>query len=154
MIEETELIFREEQRFSLWLRWLVVLSMALIVPFSIFPLTKMPSEQGPPEILPIILLIVAGVFVPIAIRSLFGLLKLETEVRSDGLFVRYFPFHIHFKRFTTDDLSEYYARKYKPIFELLFFTDVPRGMMNDQMANVEKARWRNYINHSYAAVHL
>ena len=117
MTGETELIYREEQRFSLWLRWLVALSMALGLSLSIFSLTKMPPEQGPPEILPIILLIVAGIFVPIAIAVLLLLLKLETEVRSDGLYIRYFPFHINFKRFTTDDLSEYYARKYKPILE-------------------------------------
>jgi hypothetical protein len=117
MTGETELIFREEQRFALWLRWLMALSMALVVLLSIFPLTKIPPEQGHPEILPIILLIVAGVFVPIAIALLFWLLKLETEVRPDGLYVRYFPFHIHFKKFTADDLSEYYARQYKPIRE-------------------------------------
>jgi len=117
MIGETELIYREEQKFALWLRWLVVLSMVWIVPLSIFSLTKTPPEQGPPGILPIILLIVAGVFVPIAIAVLFFLLKLETEVRPDGLYLRYFPFHINFKRFTTDELSEYYARKYKPIRE-------------------------------------
>jgi hypothetical protein len=117
MIGETELIFREEQRFALWLRWLMALSMALVVPLSIFPLTKIPSEQGPPEILLAILLIVAGVFVPIIIAALFWLLKLETQVRPDGLYIRYYPFHIHFKRFTPDDLSEYYARKYKPIRE-------------------------------------
>jgi len=117
MIRETELIYREEQRFALWLRWLIVLSMVWIVPLSIFPLTKIPSEQSSPEVLPIILLIVAGVFVPIAIAALFWLLKLETEVRPDGLYIRYYPFHINFKKFTADDLSEYYARKYKPIRE-------------------------------------
>jgi len=117
MIRETELIFREEQRFALWLRWLVVLSMVWIPPLSIFPLTKTPPEQSPNEILPAILLIVAGVFVPLTIAALFWLLKLETEVRPDGLYVRYYPFHIHFKRFTPDDLSEFYARKYKPIRE-------------------------------------
>jgi len=117
MNEETELIYREEQRFGLWLRWLIVASMALAVPFSIFSLTKIPSEQGSPEILPIILLTIAGIFVPIAIAVLFLLLKLETEVRPDGLYIRYFPFHINFKRFTAEDLSEYYARKYKPLLE-------------------------------------
>ncbi|HUU15695.1 MAG TPA: DUF6141 family protein [Sedimentisphaerales bacterium] len=117
MIGETELIYREEQRFGLWLRWLVILSMVWIVPLSIFSLAKMPSGQGSPEILPIITLIVAGIFVPIAIAVLFWLLKLETEVHPDGLYVRYFPFHIHFKRFTADDLSKFYARKYKPIRE-------------------------------------
>ncbi len=42
---------------------------------------------------------------PIGIAVLFWLLKLETEVRHDGLYVRYFPFHIHFKRLGADDLS-------------------------------------------------
>ena len=117
MIEETELIYREEQRFGLWLRWLIALSMALAVPLSIFSLTKMLSDQGQPEILPIILLITAGICVPIAVTLLFLVLKLETEVRSDGLYIRYFPFHINFKRFAAEDLSEYYARKYKPLLE-------------------------------------
>ena len=117
MTGETELIYREEQRFGLWLRWLIVASMALAVPLSIFSLTKIHSEQGSPEILPIILLTIAGIFVPIAIAVLFLLLKLETEVRSDGLYVRFFPLHIHFKRFTAEDLSECYARKYKPLLE-------------------------------------
>ncbi len=117
MAEETELIYREEQRFGLWLRWLIVASMALTVPLSIFSLTKTTSEQGAPEILPIILLTIAGIFVPIAIAVLFLLLKLETEVRSDGLYIRFFPAHIHFKRFTAEDLTEYYARQYKPIRE-------------------------------------
>ena len=87
------------------------------MPLSILALAKTSSEQGPPEILPVILLVVAGVFVPIGITALFFLLKLETEVRSDGLYARYFPFHIKFKRFAADELSEYYARRYKPIRE-------------------------------------
>ena len=117
MIEETELIYREEQRFGLWLRWLIALSMALAVPFSIFSLTKIPSEQGSSDILPILTLIIAGICVPIAVALLFWVLKLETEVRSDGLYIRFFPAHIHFKRFRVEDLSECYARKYKPLLE-------------------------------------
>jgi hypothetical protein len=54
---------------------------------------------------------------PIGIGGLFWVLKLETEVRPDGLYVRYFPFHIHFKRFGAEDFSEYYARTYRPIRE-------------------------------------
>jgi hypothetical protein len=55
--------------------------------------------------------------VPIAVALLFWVLKLETEVRSDGLYIRFFPAHIHFKRFRVEDLSECYARKYKPLLE-------------------------------------
>ncbi|MBN2456166.1 MAG: hypothetical protein JXB29_06495, partial [Sedimentisphaerales bacterium] len=87
MTGENELIYREEQRFGLWLRWLVVLSMASAVPFSIFSLTKISSEQGSPEILPIILLTITGIFVPTAVALLFGMLKLQTEVRPDGLYI-------------------------------------------------------------------
>ncbi|MBL7145709.1 MAG: hypothetical protein ISS76_15840 [Phycisphaerae bacterium] len=117
MIGETELIYREEQNFALWLRLLVALSMIWVVPVSIIQLIKVFSKSGSPEILPILINVIAGIFVPIAIGLLFWLLKLETEVRSDGLYVRYFPFHFNFKRFNADDLSEYYARKYRPIWE-------------------------------------
>ena len=117
MIAETEIIYREEQRFALWLRWLIAGSMALAVPFSIFALIKIPTEQGPTDIPQILTIIIAGIFVPIAVAVLFGMLKLETEVRPDGLYVRFFPFHINYKRFGTEDLSEYYARRYKPVLE-------------------------------------
>ena len=116
MTEESELIYREEQRFSLWLRWLIVLSMLLALGFSIFSLTKILSDQGS-SYMPILTLIIAGICVPIAVALLFLVLKLETEVRQDGLYVRFFPLHIHFKRFTTEDLSECYARTYRPILE-------------------------------------
>lgn len=111
-----ELIYREEQRFGLWLRWLIALLMALVVPLSIFCLTKMPSEQNQ-SYMPILTLIIAGICVPIAVALLFFVLKLETEVRPDGLYIRFFPAHIHFKRFGAEDLSEYYARRYKPLRE-------------------------------------
>src|SRR4030042_1852226 len=117
MLSETDIIFREEQKFGLWLRWLVYLSMGLSVAISIFALIKEFDGQSPPEIWGIVLAVIGGIVVPIVIAALFILLKLETEVRPDGLCVCYFPFHIHFKRFAAEDLSEYHARRYKPIRE-------------------------------------
>ena len=55
--------------------------------------------------------------IPIAATVLFFILKLETEVRSDGLYVRFYPFHIRYKKFTPKDLAEFYSRTYKPIRE-------------------------------------
>jgi hypothetical protein len=115
MVVEDEIIYREEQRFALWLRVVLVVSMVLAGGFSILPLAKMSAGQLRAEIGEIVLLFAVGVFLPIGIAVLFCFLKLETEVRPDGLYVRYFPFHINFKRFGADDLSEYYARKYRPI---------------------------------------
>jgi hypothetical protein len=117
MLREIDIIFREEQKFGLWLRLLVYLSMGLAVVLSVFALKKGYAGEGSQETLEIVLSFIVGIGVPIAIASLFLLLKLETEVRPDGIYVRYFPFHIHFKRFAPEDLSEYYARRYKPILE-------------------------------------
>ena len=117
MFEETEIIYREEQRFALWLRAVLAVSMALAVVLSILPLTQMSAGQWRAELWEIILLFVVGVFLPIGIPVLFCFLKLKTQVRPDGLYVRFVPFHIKFKRFRSDDLSQYYARKYRPVWE-------------------------------------
>ena len=117
MFGETQIIYREEQKFGLWLQLLVGLPMIWVVTVSIIQLIKDSPGQGSPGILAIIFLILAGVVVPVLIVGLLWALKLETEVRPDGLYVLYFPFHIKFKRFGADDLSECYARKYRPIWE-------------------------------------
>jgi hypothetical protein len=116
MNDKSEVIFREVQRFASWLRWVVAPSMAVAVVFGMFAL-RQESLQQPPRTPQIVALIILGILLPIAIAVLFSLLKLETEVRTDGLYVRFFPFHINFKIFTVEDLSEHYARTYRPILE-------------------------------------
>jgi hypothetical protein len=44
-------------------------------------------------------------------------MQLETEVRTDGVFIRYFPFHLRASWFSAQELSECYARQYRPILE-------------------------------------
>jgi hypothetical protein len=112
---EADITFREVQRFSLWLRWAVGLSMAVAVVFDVFAL-RQESLQQQPRTLQIISLTILGVILTM-LAVLFWLLKLETEVRTDGLYVRFFPFHIQFRKFTAEDLSEHYARTYRPILE-------------------------------------
>lgn len=113
MIGETDLIFREEQKFALWLRLLVVLVLALVFLHGISSLRTTDSEQSSFHLIANVL----RIYLPIVIAALFWLLRLETEVRLDGLYVRYFPFHIRFRKFSPDDLSEFYSRQYKPIRE-------------------------------------
>lgn len=117
--DETDVIFREIQRFASWLRWVIAVSMGFGVVLNCFALHEMSSRQllTDTDILPIISLIALGVLLPIAIALLFWLLKLETEVRADGLYVRFFPFHIQFKKFAPEDWSEHHARTYRPILE-------------------------------------
>ena len=106
MIGENNVIFREVQRFGLWCYLLLV----CVIGFSgVITLFAVPPEQ------PVIRIL--GIGLPILFLVLFSILKLETEVRSGGLYVRFFPFHIRYKKFAAADLTEYYARTYKPLLE-------------------------------------
>ena len=110
-------IYREEQKFSLWLRWLVYLAMGISVVITVFALIKTTSPDGIQDTWEVVLGGIVGIGVPVAVMALFLFLKLQIEVRPDGLYVRYLPFHIRFKRIAPEELSEYYTRQYRPIRE-------------------------------------
>ncbi|MFC1738831.1 DUF6141 family protein [Planctomycetota bacterium] len=117
MNDENNVIFHEEQKFSLWIRIAVLIVMFDAVTLSYLALHEMLTQQQSYETQPIIRHIIVGILLPITIAVLFLMLKLETQVRTDGLYVRLLPIHIRFKRFSPDDLSEFYTRTYHPILE-------------------------------------
>jgi hypothetical protein len=41
--------------------------------------------------------------------------NLTTEVRNDGLYIRFFPFHLSFHRIAPEDIKEFEARTYRPL---------------------------------------
>jgi len=117
MSEENDLIFREVQTFGSWLRWLLVVLMAVsVVIFAIALWETITNPKTTNTFVPTLLSIIATA-IPIAVTILFFILKLETEVRADGLYVRFYPMHIRFKKFTGQDLAEFYSRTYRPILE-------------------------------------
>jgi hypothetical protein len=116
MDEPVEIIFKEKQKFAPWVH-LVVLS-AMIFSISIIYITfKEESAKGnsldKEDFIPLII----SIGLPIVIEILFTFLKMETEVRNDGIYVRLFPVHIHFRKFSPEDISEAFARKYAPVSE-------------------------------------
>lgn len=48
---------------------------------------------------------------------LFYLLRLDTEVHSDGLYVRFFPFRRSFRRISWAEITTLYIRRYSPVWE-------------------------------------
>ena len=118
MIDKEDLVFREVQKFSLWIcRLPLVLVMVLTTGIMVYAIGDMMHERNPPSVFVLIILGIIGIGVPILVAFLFLLVRLETEVRSDGLYVRFFPIHIRYKKFTAEDLSQYYARTYRPLVE-------------------------------------
>lgn len=93
--------FREVQRFS----GLVTVAAALVLAYGI-------ALQFIPKGWPGgISLIVA----PLTLLLMYAVLKLVTEVRDDGLYVRMFP--LPFRRIRWDEIESYYVRTYRPIRE-------------------------------------
>ena len=113
MNQENDPIFREKQKFSSSLCWVLVCSLVVGVAIIVSVL----AIQDSVDAAVLITAILGGIVAPVAIVALVLLTSLETEVRSDGIYVRLFPFHIHHRNFPAEDLSECYARTYKPIRE-------------------------------------
>jgi hypothetical protein len=114
--QDTNLVFREVQRWGLGFRCLLVVFLLLAAAVGVFAgVTSV--RQEPMEVPGVVIAVSCGVLIPLGIAVLIWVTRLETEVRADGLYVRYFPFHRRFRRFEAKDLSECYARKYRPILE-------------------------------------
>lgn len=115
MSEERDVLFREVQNFRGKFR-LMHLFLAVAIAGACFAIT-VAILKSPDKSLGAILGMAGGIVLTIGLVALFVVLRLETEVRSDGLYVRYFPFHLEYKKISLDDLNEYCARRYSPLWE-------------------------------------
>lgn len=112
----SEIFFKEEQRFRhLWL-WIIVI-LACTIPWVGMILQvmlghKFGNNPGPDWLI-ILMWLVFGIGFPIFFYSL----RLITEVRKDGIYLRFFPFHRKFKIFYYNEIESFAAREYKPIRE-------------------------------------
>jgi hypothetical protein len=43
--------------------------------------------------------------------------RLDKVIKKDGIYVRFFPFHLRFKHYSWDKLTKSFVRQYSPIAE-------------------------------------
>ncbi|HXB91099.1 MAG TPA: hypothetical protein VNU72_02370, partial [Puia sp.] len=48
---------------------------------------------------------------------LFASFGLATMIQKDGIYIKFFPFHLSFRHYAWDQLSKSYIREYSPIME-------------------------------------
>jgi Family of unknown function (DUF6141) len=109
-------LFREVQRFRQWWLWLVIIIGPLTIWYSTyrrFILGEHYEKKPTPDGLMVALWLLIGIGLPL----LFYSARLITEVRTDGIYIRFFPFHFSFLRFGFDSIKVYEARTYSPIGE-------------------------------------
>lgn len=104
------ILFSEKQQFRQWWIWVI-----LVLPFGfeIFktlneghPLSLMLHSLGFYFYIPFLLLLL-----------LFSVMTLKTDIKENGIFVQFFPFHLKPKFFPWENILAVYVRKYKPLWE-------------------------------------
>jgi len=109
-------IFTEVQRFRQWWVWLLVLLVSGISWYGFIHqiVLKKPFGNNPaPDPVMIMIWVIFGIFFP----GLFYSLKLVTEVRYDGLYVRFFPLQFHSHKISYEEIKNYEVRTYSALKE-------------------------------------
>ncbi|WP_036602094.1 hypothetical protein [Olivibacter sitiensis] len=109
-MKDGKILFKERQQFRQWWFWVLLLGFDLFMLWRWYQWGQVSndfSESG--LIVPSVILFLVNV--------LFFVLQLETVIKEDGIYVRFFPFHIHYKYFPWQDLYKVYVRQYRPLLE-------------------------------------
>jgi hypothetical protein len=111
---ESPPLYQETQHFrQVWL-WALVLFISLLSLYGAFQqlILGEPFGNNPaPDGIMIVLAILFGIGLPLFMCTM----NLTTEIRSDGLYFRFFPFHLSFRRIAVEEIKDLKACTYSPI---------------------------------------
>ena len=109
------ILFKETQRFPQGLIWLILVCTngPLHYFFTRNFIRAVPFDEKPITSLSLTLVFLLSLIIII----FFLIIRLETIIKEDGIYVRFYPFHSHYRIYTWDSISQAYVREYKPIAE-------------------------------------
>ncbi|MEO6893476.1 MAG: DUF6141 family protein [Ginsengibacter sp.] len=112
---DTNILFSETQRFKQWWLWIILIAINALMLFGVY--TQVINGQqfgdkpaGNSELL-------TGCAISILITVFVISIRLDTLVKEDGIYVRFFPLQLSYRFFPWNTLTECYVRKYNPIAE-------------------------------------
>ncbi|RXK49738.1 DUF6141 family protein [Aquirufa rosea] len=114
-MSEEQILFTETQRFRKWWIWLILLGVFSSVALGAYRQIQMGIKMGdrPMSDEGIVSLVISIIFIIV----LFYVIKLETKITSDGIYLRFFPFHWQFKYYPFENMEKVYVRKYSALLE-------------------------------------
>ncbi len=110
------MLYREVQRFRQLLLWLFLAAVFALNAYAVVQQLMLGEPFGNNPASDTVLIIIA-VAVGLGFPVFFFTMNLTTEVRTDGLYYRFFPFHFSFRRIAPEDLTKYELRTYSPLRE-------------------------------------
>jgi hypothetical protein len=112
---DKETLYTERQRFKQWWLWLILFGINGLFLFGVFKQVIGGQQFGDKPMSNTALLIATGL--SFVLTLLFVNFRLDTTIKKDGIYARFFPFHLKFKHYNWDKLTKTYVRKYSPITE-------------------------------------
>jgi len=112
---KNKILFSETQKFrQLWLLFLLLSTVGITILAIFFQINGNKHQiQDPIDRTG---LIIAACSI-LLITLLFLYVKLETRITKEGIYVKFFPFHLKYKFYSWDSISKSYIRQYAAIQE-------------------------------------
>jgi hypothetical protein len=111
----SRLYFKEEQKFNQWWIWVINILLVAIVLFSIGRELLIKINAGTATTEGWLTLLI--ILIPVIILITFNIVKLETIIRSEGIYYRFKPFRRKPRFHKWSEIDKVYVRKYNPIKE-------------------------------------
>lgn len=112
----SETYFTEEQRFRQWWLWAIVIIPCAIPWLGLIIQVVLGYKLGnnpAPDWMIILFWLIFGIGLPIFFYST----RLITQVKQDGIYMRFFPLHLKFKFYAYDEIEKFEIKTYRPIYE-------------------------------------
>ena len=112
---EKPLFYDRQNWFSQWWIWVILVGLNAMSWYAAYQqlVLEQPFGNNPMSD--------TGLFALIGFVTLFSLfflfMRLETEINKEGIYVRFYPFHLQYRFFSWDEMKEVHVRKYSPIME-------------------------------------
>lgn len=106
-----DISFSEDQRFrQIWLRSTIMIP--ILVPLFVL-IYRVINDRPVPDLFVLVFAITFG----IALFILFSLVELRTRVTQGAIYIKFFPFHIRWLRFSIQEIASFSNVTYNPITE-------------------------------------
>src|SRR5215218_6105390 len=98
---DNEILFTERQKFNQWWLWLILFGVNVLSIFSVCKQIIDEEQFGrkPSDVGLLILTCVTLLFTILFINC-----RLDTIIKKDGVYVRFFPFHLKFRYYEWDSI--------------------------------------------------
>jgi uncharacterized protein DUF6141 len=112
---DNKILFSESQKFKQCWLWMLLIAVNLFTFSGVYqqvinghPFGDKPTSNTE---------LISGACITLLIAILLLIIRLDLEIKRDGVYVRFFPLHLKFRYYPWSQLSKCYVRKYRPMGE-------------------------------------